>query len=107
VGDDSRIVFRQKLLGEDGSVRLGVLMVKQPGLLSPKFGATSSRVFKQSPQNIAVELGIHSLACWDRCFALPQLLYRWPHQSAIFWILPRNLSHKVYVGIVLYLSHFI
>jgi hypothetical protein len=45
-------------------------MVKQPGLFSPKFGATSSRVFMQLPQNFAVEPGIHSLACWDRCFAL-------------------------------------
>jgi hypothetical protein len=38
VGDDSHLVFRQKLLGENGSVRRGVVMVKQPGLLSPKFG---------------------------------------------------------------------
>jgi hypothetical protein len=36
-------------------------MVKQPGLLSPKFGATSSHVFMQSPQNVAVEPGIHSV----------------------------------------------
>jgi hypothetical protein len=83
-------VFRQKLVGEDGSVRRGVVMVTQPGLFSPKFGATSSHVFTQSPQNVTVESGIHSLACWERCFALPQLLYRWPHQSAIFWILPRR-----------------
>jgi hypothetical protein len=41
VGDDRNFVFRQKLLGEGGSVRRGVVMVKQPGLLSPKFGATS------------------------------------------------------------------
>jgi hypothetical protein len=47
--------FRQKLLGEDGSVRWGVIMVKQPGLFSPKFGATSSHVCTQSPQNVAVE----------------------------------------------------
>jgi len=43
-------------------------MVKRPGLFSPTFGATSSHVFTQSPQNVAVEPGIHSLACWDRCF---------------------------------------
>jgi hypothetical protein len=49
-------------------------MVKKPGMFSPKFGATSSHVFTQSPQNVAVEPGIHSLACWDRCFALPQML---------------------------------
>jgi hypothetical protein len=30
--DDSHFVFRQKLLGEHGSVRWGVVMVKQPGL---------------------------------------------------------------------------
>jgi hypothetical protein len=35
-----------------------------------------SYVFTQSPQKVAVEPGIHSLACWERCFALPQLLYR-------------------------------
>jgi hypothetical protein len=32
VGDNSHYVFRQKLLCEDGSVRQGVVMVKQPGL---------------------------------------------------------------------------
>jgi hypothetical protein len=91
VVDGSHFVFRQKLLGEDGSVRRGVVMVKQPGLFSPKFGPTSSHVFTQSPHNVAVEPEIHSLACWDRCFALPQLLYRWRHQSGIFWIQPRTI----------------
>jgi hypothetical protein len=56
--DDSHFVFRQKLLGVDGSVRRGVVLVKQPCLFSPKFGATSSHVFTQSPQNFAVEPGI-------------------------------------------------
>jgi hypothetical protein len=78
--------FRQKLLGEDGSVRRGVVMVKQPGLFSLKLGETSTHAFNQSPQNVAVEPGIHSLASWDLCFALPQLLYRWKHQFGIFWI---------------------
>jgi hypothetical protein len=36
---------------------------KQPGLLSPQFKATSSHVFTRSPQNVAVEPGIHSLVC--------------------------------------------
>jgi hypothetical protein len=53
---------------------------------SPKFGATSSHVFTQSPPNVAVEHGIHSLAYSERCFALPHLLYRWRHQSGIFCI---------------------
>jgi hypothetical protein len=60
VGDGSHLVFRQKLLGENGSVKRGVVMVKQSGLFSPTFGATSSHVFTQSPQNVAVEPGIYS-----------------------------------------------
>ena len=64
MGDDSHFVFGQKLLGEDESVRRGVVMAKQPGLFSPK----SSHVFTQTPQNFAVELGIHSLACWEKFF---------------------------------------
>jgi hypothetical protein len=89
VADESHFVFRQKLVGEDGIVRRGIVMVKQSGLFSPKFGATSSHVFTQSPQNLAVEPGIHSLDCWERCLALLQLLYRWRHQSEIFCISPR------------------
>jgi hypothetical protein len=54
VGDYSHLVFRQKLLGEDGRVRRGVVKVKRPDLFSQKFGATSSLVFRQSPQNFAV-----------------------------------------------------
>jgi hypothetical protein len=88
-GDDCHLVFHQKLLGEDGSVRGGVVMVKKSGLFSPKFGATSSHVFTESPHNVAVEPGIQGLACWNQCFALPQLLYRCRHQSRIFWIQPR------------------
>jgi hypothetical protein len=39
---------------------------------------------------VAVEPVIHSLACCDRCFALPQLLWHLRrHQSGIFWIPPR------------------
>jgi hypothetical protein len=61
VGDGNHFVFRQKLLGDDGSERRGIIMVKQSDLFSPKLGATSSHVFMQSPQNLAVETGIHSL----------------------------------------------
>jgi hypothetical protein len=52
------LVFRHKLLGEYGSVRRGVVMVKQPGMFLPNFGGTSSHVFTQSPQNVAVETGV-------------------------------------------------
>jgi hypothetical protein len=51
VGDDSNFVFRQKMLGEDESVKRGVVMVKQSGLFSPKLGATYLHVFTQSQQN--------------------------------------------------------
>jgi hypothetical protein len=62
VGDDSYFVFRQKLSGEDRSVRRGVVMVKLPGMISPNFGAKSSHVFTQSLQTFAEETEIHSLA---------------------------------------------
>jgi len=68
MGDNSNFAFRQKLVGEDGSVGRGIVMVKQPGLFSPKLGAMSSHVFTHSPQNFALELEIHSLACWDKFF---------------------------------------
>jgi hypothetical protein len=45
VWNDSHFVFCQKPLGEDEIGRRGVVMVKQPGLFSPMFGATSSHVF--------------------------------------------------------------
>ena len=67
MGDNSNFVFHQKLVGEDGSVRRGTVMVKQPGLFSPKLGVVFA-VYMQSPQNFTVEPGIHSLACWDKFF---------------------------------------
>ena len=68
MGDNRNFVFRQKLVGEDGSERRDVVMVKQPGLFSPKLRATSSHFFTQSLKNFAVEPGIHSSACWDKFF---------------------------------------
>jgi hypothetical protein len=38
VRDDSHFVFRRIHLGEDGILRRGVVMVKQPDLSLPKFG---------------------------------------------------------------------
>jgi hypothetical protein len=93
VGDDSHFEFLQKPLGKDGSVRRGVVMVKQPGPFSPKFGAMSSHDSTQSPQNVAVETRIHILACWEKFFVLPQLLYRWRHQSGL-WLPPRISTHS-------------
>jgi hypothetical protein len=79
VGDDSHFVFRHKVLGEDGSVRRRVVMVKQPGLFSPKFGTTSWHVFTQ---NVTIEPGIHSLVSWNKFFVLPQPLYGRRQQSS-------------------------
>jgi len=36
LGNDRNFVFSQKLVGEDGSVRRGVVMLKQPGLFPAK-----------------------------------------------------------------------
>jgi hypothetical protein len=40
---------------------------------------------------------IHILACWDRCFALPHLLYIWRHHSGIFWI-PLRVSEHIFIS---------
>jgi len=47
-------------VGEDGSVRWGIVMMKQLGLFLPKLGAMSLHVFMQSLQNFAVEPRIYS-----------------------------------------------
>jgi hypothetical protein len=43
------IVFSKKFPGEKGSVRRYIVAMRQPVLLSPKFGAKSSHTFAQSP----------------------------------------------------------
>jgi len=68
VGNNSNFVFCQKLVGEDGSVRPGVFIVKQPDLFSPNLGSMSSHFFTQSKQNFAVEPGIHGSVYWDTFF---------------------------------------
>jgi hypothetical protein len=66
VGDNGHFVFRQKLLDENGSVMTVVVMVKQQGLFSPKFGATSSHVFTQDKPGIHSALSVLSLVS---CFS--------------------------------------
>jgi hypothetical protein len=71
VGGWQPFVFCHQVLGEDESEGRGVIMVKQPGLFSPKFGATSSHISTQSSQNVAVEFtvwpaGSNSL-CYHNC----------------------------------------
>jgi hypothetical protein len=43
--------------------------------------------------------------CIYWCFALPQFLYRWWHQSGIFWVHPRMLLHIVGQEWMLHLIH--
>jgi hypothetical protein len=47
VGDNSHVVFGQKFPGEKGTVRRCVIVMQQPVLLSPKFGAKPSHIFVQ------------------------------------------------------------
>jgi hypothetical protein len=49
-------------------VRRCVVVIQQPVLLSPKFGAKSSNIFTQSQQNVTVVCGIDCLACQDELF---------------------------------------
>jgi hypothetical protein len=44
--------------------------------------------------NLARWLTRHSSPTIHRCFALPQLLYRWRHQSGKFWIAPCTAVSK-------------
>ena len=71
--NNSYYVYRKKMVGEDDSVRRCVVVVKQPGLFSPKLGTMSSHFFTQSPQNFAGEAEIHSLACWNKFFMYNRL----------------------------------
>jgi hypothetical protein len=48
-GGDSHAVFGKKFPGKKGSVRRCIVVMQQPVLLSPKFGAKSSHIFMQSP----------------------------------------------------------
>jgi hypothetical protein len=49
VGGDSHGAFGKKFLGGKGSVRWCVVVMQQPVLLSPKFGAKHSHIFMQLP----------------------------------------------------------
>jgi hypothetical protein len=62
VGDDSHFVFRQKLLGERRRCETGRCHGEAARSVLTKVWATFSHVYTQSPQNVAVEPGINSLA---------------------------------------------
>jgi len=67
MGDNSNFVFRQELVGEDGSVRRGVIMVKQPGVLD-KFGGDVFTLFHAVSAKLCSRTRIHSSACWGKFF---------------------------------------
>jgi hypothetical protein len=49
-GDKGHVVFgKKKIPTEKGHVRWCVVVMQQPVLLSPKFGAKSSHIFTRSP----------------------------------------------------------
>ena len=61
--DGSHFVFRHKLLGEDGNFHgeaARSVLAKVWGDVFPRFHAVAAKV--------AVEPGIHILACWDKFF---------------------------------------
>jgi hypothetical protein len=47
--DDSHVVIGQRFPGIKGSVRGYVVVMQQPVLLCPKFGAKPSHIFTHSP----------------------------------------------------------
>jgi hypothetical protein len=61
VGTDCRFVFGQKFPGKIGSVRRCVVVMQYPVLLPTKFGAKSSHIISQSPQNFTV---LCRIDCW-------------------------------------------
>jgi hypothetical protein len=48
VGDESRVIFSQKLPGEKGNVSRCVIVMQQPVVLSPKFWANFNAVAVKS-----------------------------------------------------------
>jgi len=66
--DDSHFVFRQKLVGEDGSVRRGRCHVEAArSVLAKVWGDVFTR-FHPVAAKVPFEPGIHILACWDKFF---------------------------------------
>jgi hypothetical protein len=52
------------------------------------------------PVTFNLALTRHSSPTIYRCFALAQLLYRWRHQSGIFWIPPRIFSQYYHMSLM-------
>jgi hypothetical protein len=54
--------------GEEGSVKLWVVVMQQPVLLSPKFEMKPSHIFTQLPQKVTIICRTDCLACQDEFF---------------------------------------
>ena len=64
MGDNSNFVLRQKLVGEDGSARRGVVMLKQPGLFSRclrPFSRILCKNSQETPEFTVRPVGTNSL----------------------------------------------
>jgi hypothetical protein len=68
MGYDSHVVLGQKFPSEKGNVRWCTIVVQQPLLLWPKFGAKSLHNFTQSLYNVTAVRRIGCLACQDKFF---------------------------------------
>jgi hypothetical protein len=90
-------LLRQKPLGEGVKCETGrchgeaarYVLAKVRGDVFARFHAVAAKVVLEPVTDI--------LACWDRCFAVPQLLYRWRHQYSIFWIPLRTCCYRFMV----------
>jgi hypothetical protein len=67
-GEDSHVVFSKKFSVVEGSVRLPVVVMQQPVLLSPKFGTKSSHIFIHSSKIVTAVCGIDCLTRQDKLF---------------------------------------
>jgi hypothetical protein len=68
LGDDSHLVFGQKLHDGKGNERRCVIVMQQPFLLSPKFWVKSSNIFKQSLYIVRIVRGMYCLISQDEFF---------------------------------------
>jgi hypothetical protein len=68
VEDDSHVVSDQIFLDQCGSVRRCVVVMQQPLLSSPKFGAKSLHIFTYLSRNVTVLCVSGFLACHNKLF---------------------------------------
>jgi hypothetical protein len=68
IGNESHVVFGQKIYGAKGNVKGVVVMKQRPDLSLSKLGAKFSHIFKKSPQNVTVVCGIGCLGLQDEFF---------------------------------------